>query len=78
LSTRLVALADVYDALTSQRSYKKAYSHEEAKSIIVGEKGHHFDPDVVDAFLTHEQAFKTIRQKLQDNDEKPSVEHWPA
>lgn len=78
LSTRLVALADVYDALTSQRSYKEPYSHEKAKSIIVGEKGRHFDPDVVDAFLAHEQAFKEIRRKLQDADEKPSVGHRPS
>jgi PAS domain S-box-containing protein len=78
LSTRLVALADVYDALTSRRSYKEPYSHERAREIILSEKGHHFDPDVVDAFLAHEQAFKEIRQRLQDAYEKPSVVHQPA
>jgi response regulator RpfG family c-di-GMP phosphodiesterase len=74
LSTRLVALADVYDALTSQRSYKEPYSHEKAREIIVCERGRHFDPDVVDAFLTHEQAFKEIHHRLQDTHEKPSIE----
>ena len=75
LSTRLVALADVYDALTSQRSYKEPYSHEKAREIIMSERGRHFDPDVIDAFLAHEQAFKEIRQRLQDTHEKPSFEH---
>ncbi|MDP4727357.1 MAG: PAS domain S-box protein, partial [Desulfobacterales bacterium] len=71
LSTRIVALADVYDALTSRRSYKKAYTHEEAAAIIVREKGCHFDPDVVDAFLDHEKEFNEIRREMQDNQEPP-------
>jgi PAS domain S-box-containing protein len=71
LSTRIVALADVYDALTSRRSYKKAYSHEEAVAIIVREKGCHFDPDVVEAFLAHEKKFNEIRREMQDSQEDP-------
>jgi response regulator RpfG family c-di-GMP phosphodiesterase len=71
LSTRIVALADVYDALTSRRSYKKPYSHEEAVAIIVREKGCHFDPDVVEAFLAHEKEFNEIRREMQDNEEPP-------
>jgi response regulator RpfG family c-di-GMP phosphodiesterase len=71
LSTRIVALADVYDALTSRRSYKKAYSHEEAVAIIVREKGCHFDPDVVEAFLAHEKEFNEIRREMQDSEEPP-------
>jgi len=48
---RLMAVADVYDALVSERIYKHAMSHEAALKIIVAGKGTHFDPDVVDAFL---------------------------
>lgn len=60
LSARLVGLADFYDALTSKRVYKRKYSHEEAKKIIVDHKGTHFDPMIVDVFLENEQAFKKI------------------
>ena len=64
LSTRIVALADVYDALTSRREYKQAYSHEEASRILVLEKGRHFDPDVVDAFLASSPSFRVMREKI--------------
>ena len=50
LSARLVALVDVYDALTSDRPYKNAFSHDEAVRIIRDGRGSHFDPDIVDAF----------------------------
>lgn len=66
LSARIVTLADVYDALTSKRCYKKAYSHEKAKKIIIEERGKAFDPNIVDAFLVHEQHFNKIRKKLQE------------
>lgn len=64
LSARIVALADVYDALTTRRSYKDAFSHQKAMEIIVNDRGSHFAPDVVDAFLTHEQEFRCIREEL--------------
>ncbi len=64
LSARIVALADVYDALTSKRIYKDAYTHDKAKEIIVSDSGKHFAPDVVEAFLLHEQEFKRIREEL--------------
>lgn len=64
LATRIVALADVYDALTSERKYKRAYSHEEATNILVVEKGKHFDPDIVDAFMNTSQTFKRMRNKI--------------
>ena len=64
LAGRIVALADVYDALTSKRVYKDVYSHEKAKNIIVQARGTHFDPDVVDAFLANEDKFITIGQNL--------------
>jgi putative two-component system response regulator len=66
LSGRIVALADVYDALTSRRVYKKPISHEEAKKIIVSESGAHFDPDVVHAFLQTEEHFIAIKSRLGD------------
>lgn len=70
LSARIVALADVYDALTSKRVYKEAFSHEEAKQIIVESRGTHFAPDVVDAFLTLEVTFRRIREELFKDQEK--------
>jgi PAS domain S-box-containing protein len=70
LSARIVALADVYDALTSKRVYKEAIGHDEAKKIIVDTCGTHFAPDVVDAFLTTEDEFRRIREELfRDQDE---------
>jgi len=60
ISGRLMALADVYDALISKRIYKEAFSHEEAVRIIITEKGSHFDPDIVDAFAQLEDKFHLI------------------
>ncbi len=60
LAARIVALADVYDALVSKRIYKSAMPHDTAKSIIVAERGKHFDPAVVDAFLKGEPEFLEI------------------
>lgn len=65
LSTRMVALADVYDALTSPRVYKMAYSHSEAKAIILAGKGTHFCPEVVDAFLAREVDFLRTHHELE-------------
>jgi len=67
LSARIVALADVYDVVTTKRSYKEAYSHEEAKKIVIYERGRHFDPDIVDAFLILEHDFNMIRDKMNYN-----------
>lgn len=64
LSARIVALADVYDALTSSRPYKPAYNHEQARMLIVQESGRRFDPAIVNAFLRREQEFKTARRDL--------------
>ncbi len=66
LSARIVALADVYDALTSKRVYKEAFSHDEAIKIIVSERGRQFDPDVVDAFMARNKDFLAIRKKIDD------------
>ncbi|HEX3025847.1 MAG TPA: HD domain-containing phosphohydrolase [Clostridia bacterium] len=58
LSARIVAVADVFDALTSKRSYKPAYSFEESVSIIAGEKGKQFDPVIIDVFLKDIDKFE--------------------
>jgi PAS domain S-box-containing protein len=68
LSARMVAIADVYDALTSKRFYKEAFSHSKAREIIVKSKGTHFDPDVVDAFLAVESDFRRIRRELHEEE----------
>ncbi|MDI1244697.1 MAG: two-component system response regulator [Rhodoferax sp.] len=66
---RLMALADVYDALISRRVYKEGMGHEKAKAIILEGRGKHFDPDVVDAFLLQEDEFQAIAERYADNEE---------
>ena len=66
LSARLMAVADVYDALISERVYKPAYSHEQAVEIIRDGRGSHFDPDMVDAFLALSEEFLRIAQQFAD------------
>jgi len=68
LSARLMALADVYDALISKRVYKEAFSHEVARNLIVQGRGTHFDPAVIDAFIALEQDFIDIAKRFSDND----------
>jgi len=58
LMGRLMALADVYDALTNDRPYKKAFAHDEAVDIIKRGEGTHFDPYIVKIFLAHEKEFE--------------------
>jgi len=67
LCGRIMALADVYDALTSKRVYKAAFTHEIAKSMIVKESGSHFDPDVVQAFMSTEAQFIHIRARYAES-----------
>lgn len=64
LAGRIVAIADVYDALTSKRAYKEAYTHEVARSIIVEDAGTHFDPDLVEVFLRIEDQFQAIHARF--------------
>ena len=66
LCGRIMALADVYDALTSKRVYKAAFAHDIAKSIILSDAGTHFDPAIVEAFVANEERFESIRGKLSD------------
>lgn len=72
LVARILALADVYDALTSRRCYKEAFSHAQSRGIIVDQQGKHFDPDVVEAFLIRENDFVQIRRYFQDPKEVDS------
>lgn len=69
ISARLMALADVYDALISRRVYKEPQTHEQAKAIIKQTSGRHFDPDVVEAFLAIEENFRAIALSYIDSDE---------
>jgi putative two-component system response regulator len=66
LSARILAIADVYDALTSKRVYKKAFTHDQARKIIVEECVSHFDPEVFNAFQYLEEQFIDIRNHYQD------------
>lgn len=66
LSGRIVAVADVYDALTSKRIYKGAFTHSVARDLIVKESGSHFDPEVVAAFLDREEEFIEIHNLYDD------------
>jgi len=68
LAARIVAVSDVYDALTSKRPYKDAWPHERARKVIVEERGKAFDPDVVDAFLAREDIILAIKSDLADVD----------
>jgi PAS domain S-box-containing protein len=79
LAARIVAVADVYDALTTQRFYKEAFSHAKALQIISSLKGTHFDPEVVDAFLALEGQFNRIREEKLTYEQKalPSAGNCP-
>lgn len=70
LSARLMALADVYDALISRRVYKEGMPHEQALAIISAGRGQHFDPDMVDAFLAIHEEFYAIAQRYIDSDKE--------
>lgn len=66
LAARIVAIADVYDALTSERRYKLAFTHSEAVRMIVGLKGRQFDPGLVDAFVEVAEEFRRIRDSYRE------------
>ena len=68
---RIVAVADVYDALTSVRPYKKAWKSADALDYIRAQRGKHFDPRLVDAFLDISTRVLEVQRDLQD----PATEH---
>ena len=71
ISARITAVADVFDALSSARPYKVALSVEKSAEIVAEGRGTHFDPGVVDAFISAKEAIFTIRNNRKD--EKPSI-----
>jgi putative two-component system response regulator len=68
LSARLMAVADVYDALISRRVYKEGMSHDKAVNIIIEGIGTHFDPDIAEAFVEIQGEFRTIAHRFADTD----------
>jgi putative two-component system response regulator len=78
-SARIVAIADVFDALTMKRPYKKAWSDDAAFDYIANEAGTHFDPELVCKFLSIKDEVVKTKQywnTLEERDEVPSVEHF--
>ncbi len=71
ISARFMALADVFDAVTTKRVYKEAIPIDEAKDIIIAGRGQHFDPDIVDAFLANFNEFTEIYLRLSSNQCQP-------
>jgi putative two-component system response regulator len=69
ISARLMAVADVYDSLISQRIYKAGMAHEKAVKIIAEGKNTHFDPDITDVFLALQNELKAIAAQFQDSDD---------
>lgn len=67
LSAKIVSIADVYDALTSDRVYKQAYSHEKSLDLMSKEKGKHFAPLIFEVFVSINNQFDNIRQKYSTN-----------
>jgi len=66
ISARLMAVADVYDALVCKRVYKDGMTHESAAEIMIKGRGTHFDPDILDAFMSKQIEFKEISEKYAD------------
>ncbi len=76
-AARLMAVADVYDALISRRAYKPEKTHDEVVRIICDEKGAHFDPDVVVAFLGVANEFNVVRKQLAEENGRMSLTDNP-
>jgi putative two-component system response regulator len=69
VAARIMAIADVYDALISSKVYKDGVSHDKAVQIIFSERGAHFDPDMVDAFIEIQDTFAEIAQRYADTND---------
>ncbi|MFA7281519.1 MAG: two-component system response regulator [Sterolibacterium sp.] len=68
IAARLMAVADVYDALISRRVYKEGMPHEKAAKILIEGRGSHFDPDMIDAFIEIQEEFRAIAKRFADSD----------
>jgi len=77
VSARLMAVADVYDALISKRVYKGSMPHEEAVKIMLEGRGTHFDPDIIDALLEMQDEFETICARFADTGTEEDAEILP-
>lgn len=66
MPARIMAVADVYDALTSERCYKRAFPHEKARSILLEGAGAHFDPKLIAAFQRQEKAWLEVKERFRD------------
>ncbi len=64
VAARIMAVADIYDALTSARAYKKALSHDEARQLILEERGKQLDPQLVEAFVRQEDIWETVKDRF--------------
>ena len=73
-----MAIADVYDALISERVYKRAFSHQEARDIIVEGRGSQFDPAIVDAFIACEAEFQAIADQFDEKGFTIAQAAWVA
>ena len=66
LIARIVAVADVYDALTSERPYKLAWTSDDAIAYLKHQSGRHFDPTCLNAFLSQIEGVHDVRRELRD------------
>ena len=66
LCARIVAVADVFDALTSTRPYKRAWEVDQALEFLCAQRGRHFDPQLVDAFAGVREEVRRIQRELRD------------
>jgi len=73
LSARIVAVADVFDALTSERPYKKAFSFEESFNILMEGRGKHFDPNIIDSVVRHKDEIFELYQSFKSTDIKKAI-----
>jgi len=76
-SGRMMAIADVYDALISRRTYREPFSHERAVEIMKQGRGSHFDPDILDAFLEIQDEFRSIAQRFAEEESESSLQDGP-
>ena len=67
VAARLMAVADVFDAIISPRVYKPPMPMEQARDIIAEERGRHFDPEIADAFLADFDAFRAVARRYEDS-----------
>lgn len=77
LAARIVAVADVFDALTSRRAYKPMQAPEEARRMIEAESGRHFDPHIVEAFCSRFAEFVDIAHRTGSQTHRPHIDLSP-